>query len=335
MRLHLPYLPAVGFTQENEDPERLIAEFVARFPALVGSDDIKYAEKIIAEFEKYSEMAVAERYLSGERSARLKRAEMLLSEARDFIARFKTTTSDPISELRRGLNEHNRLTSEIRAKQDEMANLQSLHKIGEGNQQMAENDIALLDARRAENEESVAALSREYAVTERLYRTYSDELDSRDELVMHRTELEEKLAKHKENYETILLTKKYINLAKDRMTVKYLGKTKAGFLKYAELIGGKAEEGFEMDTDFGITKQELGHTRQTEAYSKGTRDLFSLATKLGLIDALYQQEKPFIILDDPFTALDDGKTDKAIKLLKDLAKERQIIYFTCSKSRSV
>ena len=119
------------------------------------------------------------------------------------------------------------------------------------------------------------------------------------------------------------------------MTTKYLGKTKEGFLKYAEQIGGITGESFEMDTDFGVTKQEGATTRTVEAYSRGTRDLFNLAARLGLVDALYERELPFILLDDPFTAFDDGKTDAALKLLKELSKDRQIIYFTCARSRSI
>jgi uncharacterized protein YhaN len=119
------------------------------------------------------------------------------------------------------------------------------------------------------------------------------------------------------------------------MSTKYLGKTKEGFVKYAEIIGSVSGESFEMDTDFGIKKQEGGSTKSIEAYSRGTRDLYNLAARLALVDSLYEIEKPFIILDDPFTALDDKKTDAALKLLKEFSKERQIIYFTCAKSRTV
>jgi uncharacterized protein YhaN len=90
-----------------------------------------------------------------------------------------------------------------------------------------------------------------------------------------------------------------------------------------------------MDTDFGIKKQEGGTTKSIEAYSRGTRDLYNLAARLALVDSLYEIEKPFIILDDPFTAFDDRKTDAALKLLKEFSKERQIIYFTCAKSRTI
>ena len=50
---------------------------------------------------------------------------------------------------------------------------------------------------------------------------------------------------------------------------------------------------------------------------------------------LYEGEKPLIILDDPFTAFDDGKTEAALKLMREFAKDRQVIYFTCSSSRSI
>ena len=61
----------------------------------------------------------------------------------------------------------------------------------------------------------------------------------------------------------------------------------------------------------------------------------AMAARLGLVDALYERERPFILLDDPFTAFDDGKTEAALKLLKELSRDRQIIYFTCAKSRSI
>ena len=90
-----------------------------------------------------------------------------------------------------------------------------------------------------------------------------------------------------------------------------------------------------MDTDFGITKQEGATTKSIEAYSRGTRDLYNLAARLALVDSLYELEKPPVILDDPFTAFDDKKTYAALKLLKEFSKERQIIYFTCAKSRTI
>ena len=196
-------------------------------------------------------------------------------------------------------------------------------------------DIENVDKQRKANEDLIEGLSREYTLTERLYNSYMEELESRDELAMRKAELEETLAVYKDNYETIQLTKKYITQAKDNITSKYLGKTMAGFIKYSEQISGVSGESFEMDTDFGVTKQVGASTKPTEAFSKGTRDLYNLAARLALLDSLYEGEKPFLILDDPFTAFDDKKTTAALKMIREFSRERQIIYFTCSKSRSI
>ena len=40
-----------------------------------------------------------------------------------------------------------------------------------------------------------------------------------------------------------------------------------------------------------------------------------------------------MILDDSFVNLDEPKLDGAIELLRELAKTRQVIYFTCHESR--
>ena len=331
-------LPIMAEASDKSDAKELcdrLERLVALFPDKMGMEIIAAAEGIIAEYDRYTELAVAERYMMGERTALIEKSERLKGEVRVFLDRYKTKTDDPFGELRRALTEYDRLTAEIVAKRDEMARLESLYKLGEGSQQIAKAELDALDKKRQENEMLIANLEREYALTERAYSSEIYELDGREELIMRKAELEELLAKHIDRYDTVVLTKKYLATAKDNMTSKYLGKTKAGFISYAERIGGITGESFEMDTDFGVTKQEGATTRAVEAYSRGTRDLFNLAARLGLVDALYERERPFILLDDPFTAFDDGKTEAALKLLKELSRDRQIIYFTCAKSRSI
>ena len=334
MRALLPVMDDAPATVDEASLMTVLRELILLLPKNAGGDIITAAEGIIAEYDRYASLAVAERYIRNDRTARFERAKRLRAEADAFLARFKLISTDPFGELRRALTEYDRLSAEILAKQKEIERLESLHTMGEGGQRRAELELAELDKRRQENDELIANLDREYTLTERIYNSHIDELDSREELRIRRGELEELMATHTERYNTILLTKKYLTEAKDNMTARYLGKTKAGFIKYAERIGGITGEGFEMDTDFGLTKQDCGVSRSVDAYSRGTRDLFNLAARLGLVDSLYEKEKPFIILDDPFTAFDDGKTAAAIKLLHELGKERQIIYFTCAKSRS-
>jgi uncharacterized protein YhaN len=77
----------------------------------------------------------------------------------------------------------------------------------------------------------------------------------------------------------------------------------------------------------------VGGTHPEEAYSRGTRDVYALATRLALSDALYEGEPAPIVLDDPFTALDDARLKEALALVGKIAEERQVIYLTCHGSR--
>ena len=55
--------------------------------------------------------------------------------------------------------------------------------------------------------------------------------------------------------------------------------------------------------------------------------------RLSLIESLFEKEKPFIILDDPFVNLDEDKIQHAKELINNISKQYQIIYFACHESR--
>lgn len=295
---------------------------------------ISATERIVEKHARLTALAMADRYISDGRAEKAARAKKLGEEAESFTSKFKLTEEDAFGQIRASLTEYNRLNSDIAEKEKELERFRTLHHIGEGDEKQAVASVESIDAKRKALDERLASLNSEYTLTERAYRQYSEELDARDELLMRREELTELLAKQEDNYNVILLTKKYLSAARDNMTARYLGKTKDSFLQYVKTIGGEGDESFVMDTDFGISRLEGASARPSEAYSRGTRDLYNLATRLALVDSLYDGEKPFIILDDPFTALDDKKVKEALRLLREFAKQKQIIYFTCSDSRS-
>ena len=104
--------------------------------------------------------------------------------------------------------------------------------------------------------------------------------------------------------------------------------------EYSKLITG-ADGEYTLNTSFELMRTERGEAHGIESYSRGTRDLYSLALRLALIDALYENESPFIIMDDPFIALDDAKLERAKNMLKSIGKTKQILYFTCATSRTI
>lgn len=164
--------------------------------------------------------------------------------------------------------------------------------------------------------------------------SYTYELDTEDSLIEKRDNARLTADTYVKNYETVIKARSFLEKARDNMTARYLGKTKSAFEKYLRLIGIEADD-FELNTDFEVKKYDSGLLRSAEAYSTGTKDLFYLAIRLALIDSLYEDEEPFLIFDDPLAALDDKKSDSVKRVLKAISAERQVLYFTCSASRSV
>lgn len=60
-----------------------------------------------------------------------------------------------------------------------------------------------------------------------------------------------------------------------------------------------------------------------------------LCMHLALVDTLFGEETPCLILDDPFVNLDDEHTQRALSILTTLAKTHQILYLVCNSSRCI
>ncbi len=90
-----------------------------------------------------------------------------------------------------------------------------------------------------------------------------------------------------------------------------------------------------IDTELKVCLDENGKLRESQYLSDGYKDLVNFCSRMALVDALFKEEKPPVILDDPFVNLDDEKINHALALLKQMAKEKQILYFACHKSREV
>ena len=101
----------------------------------------------------------------------------------------------------------------------------------------------------------------------------------------------------------------------------------------AALVSSQATIPFRMDADFNVHLLAEGEERNTELLSAGYRNLVELARRMAFVDAMYEEEKPFILLDDPFINLDPPKVEGGMRFLEAIARDHQVIYFTCHESR--
>ncbi len=157
--------------------------------------------------------------------------------------------------------------------------------------------------------------------------------DEWEENSQHLETLKQLQKEETEKYKHIELTKKYLGMAKEAITTKFVGPILEKFAMYYESIVQSAGTHFYMDANTELTFDEHGKQRETGTLSMGYQDLTGICLRIALVDAMYTGEKPMLIMDDPFVNLDDEKIVAARKLLKQVAKKYQIIYFTCSKAR--
>ena len=257
----------------------------------------------------------------------------LKSEYTEFLSLYTTVSDKPFEEIRRALSELE--YGRVRAKEAKNAALIYAKEHGINTEKGDtgtvgsdfEYDIALAD----KIKERRYAL----AISEREYSTVSDEVMRTDELCERARELHDELCESTERLKIIQLTKEHLSRAQDALTARYLGKTREAFNIYSSALGCEETELYTMDTSFALYRTEGAATRGEEAYSLGTRELLAFVMRLSLIDSLYETERPFIILDDPFAHLDDGKLKLAEELIRKIAKSRQIIYMTCTKARVI
>lgn len=169
---------------------------------------------------------------------------------------------------------------------------------------------------------------------------YHAQMDSLREKYDDWTEMKEQLAAAKEEaasqimkYRQLQKAQEYLTKAKETLTARYMEPLMNSFSRYYQIVMNEEPDRYCIDANTNITVEEQGVQRDTQYLSTGYQDLVGVCMRFSLVDAMYQGEKPFLILDDPFVNLDDEKTVGGRKLLEIIAKEYQVIYFTCMSVR--
>ena len=148
-------------------------------------------------------------------------------------------------------------------------------------------------------------------------------------------ELKEKLQELKYKYKIVDETIKSIKEAEETLKHKYIEPMINKFNQYSSMLGKIINEEINMDSDYNLSVIHNGKEKNYRHLSSGQLSLCALCYRLSIIDNIFKEDKPFIIMDDIFVNLDENNLIKAIELLKKLSNQRQIIYFTCHESRNI
>ena len=283
------------------------------------------------DFRRYYGASLGDR--ESERQRAITDAQRYRREVSEFLSRFAELGDSPFERLKEMLREYNYLLTTTGERARECAQLKEKYGVDTESGSFNQEKLTATEIELRDCESTLEARKRECSALEIRLATEAEKYERIHELRARAAALEEQKAEAEDALDTVQKTKSMLLSAMEAMTSKYLGKTREGFEKYRSLIQGESRRDFLLDTSFTLSVGDVGGTHPEEAYSRGTRDIYALATRLALSDALYTGELPPIILDDPFTALDDRALSEALDLIEKIAKTRQVIYLTCHESR--
>lgn len=185
-----------------------------------------------------------------------------------------------------------------------------------------------LEAFRKEEEERREEIRKKRAEREAKVRDL-EFLEEQERLLEQKKEEREALEKR---YNLLQKTKAYLEMAKERFALQYKEPILEAFQKYFQNICTEPLQ-FQMSEDLELSFVDRGLSREQGYLSEGLQDLCRFCQKLAIFDAMFREEKAFLLLDDPFSHLDEKNGARARALLEELAESRQIFYFTCSEER--
>ena len=145
-------------------------------------------------------------------------------------------------------------------------------------------------------------------------------------------ELTERISVLEEEYAAVALALEALDTANTALQNRFspeLGRRAAEI--FARLTGGRYT-GVTLDRQFRLSAEPAGDAvfRDAALLSAGALDQLYLAVRLAICDLVLPPEKSVpIVLDDALASFDDARCAAALRYLKEAAKERQILLFTC------
>ena len=129
-------------------------------------------------------------------------------------------------------------------------------------------------------------------------------------------------------------TIEHLTSAREALSTRYVHPLKQKFSEYLKQFMHWDTDAINLDTAFNVTLEQLGAQRELGYFSVGEVDMIALCMRFALVDVLYSNSVPLLILDDPFVNLDNKNMRAAQALLDKLGETHQILYLTCHSSRT-
>lgn len=297
--------------------------------------ELALLEQLKKDIAGYEEYQVNLKQMDLLKATILKQEQLLNEYVNRFPGMENMSVTDSLKTIRSSMESYERIQEDIKNLQENMKQFSE--------ESLVEEEVHTVEELQEQQEkidEEIKELNQGITQDRETIITLGDELDSIEDAENRREVLLEKRLEYERKVELLTKTEEFLQIAKEQFLSKYMMPLRKGMDHYMTLLdeGYKGESSnmdFDITMDLSVQVIYSGATHSSDYLSRGYQDLVALCARFALVDVLYQKEQPMIILDDPFINLDEDKTKRGLALLQEIAKERQIIYFTCHESRMV
>lgn len=243
-----------------------------------------------------------------------------------------TAPGDALAEIAEKAGKHTELAAAIRQLEMQRASIQTEQHTRTHPAGAEETELKALIAHAEARRDSLLV---EYTQKSDFIRQADQSLEKYPDVAAQLRQLYDQKQKAQNTVIIMKRTAQLITRAKENLANRYLSKVEQRFNSYMHIwLNSDAVRGI-LDVNFNITIEENEKIHVAEGYSTGYCDLIDFCMRLALVDTLFENEQPFLILDDPFVNLDMQRLEKALELLSVMAANKQIIYFVCHPIRAV
>ena len=284
-------------------------------------------------------------------AAERKRQRQNENLVRDFLASLEMEPGKDLQakllEIHDYVTERNQCAEELKRKKAMYAELLDGGEDGDSPEKMADDrepgDGEALNGPSGTGEDSLAGLNEQIRsleeeknrtaadIRDNSYRLFTagERIKSLREREEEAQETKDQISRLEKRLSTLELTAEYLEKARAALMVRYAEPVRKAFLRYYRMLEGENPEAWAVDAELSVKVREMGKYRDPEFLSAGRRDLAGLCRRMAMAEAMYPEEKPFLLMDDPFVNLDEKRREAGIRFLRTVGKDWQVIYFTC------
>ena len=154
-------------------------------------------------------------------------------------------------------------------------------------------------------------------------------LGSPQELGLQRKRVADRIARLEETYEALTIALDTLSQARSSLQRRFAPRITQRAQEILSALTENRYHSLTMGEDFslqaGAGQEDVLHDAIWR--SDGTVDQLYLSLRLAVAEEL-TPEAP-LVLDDALVRFDDGRMAQALKILKEMAKNKQVICFTC------